>query len=622
MIFRHVIFPLFAVVLLAPINPAFTQANAVPPTPEILATEIDEIVSNAMGDLELVPGFALAIYTPSGTYARGFGVTDIETQDPVSADTAFYIASTTKAFTGLAMNTLHHRGEIDLDATLSSFAPDAGFPEAVSPDEVTLRSLLTHTHGLVNNPLSFRSAFTGQHSLDVDWALLNTDTVPNEEAPFGTFQYANVGYNILTTLTDRHLATPWQDLLAREIFEPAGMIRTSARMSDARNGSWSVAAPHQAGAFPTKEGFAKGVRRLTVEKTDENMQSAGGMIMSANDAALWLELLIEDGQLDGQQIVPERVVQETRAQLAEVDSEGAGYTRDHYGLGWYIGEYRDNVIVSHGGGFAGYSTRISYMPDQKIGVASFANESTIGVQLPIIINNFIYDRLTGRKNARKTAERKIKKLTKRGKDRLSAAVHERERRAKRDWTLSQPFEAYAGTYVNEAWGTVEIAALDDGIAWSAGNLNGVAEPYPQEDAIRIELVPGNGTVAPFTLTDTGEVTGLRLSTYDTLSWFRNTNTSVTDNDGKITFSNGERDEIIGVYGFEEIGLNITITETDGTFFAQADGQNKEQIIPTAKDVFVHARIGATGRFVRGENGQIAILLWEQAGQSFTGNKLR
>jgi len=621
MISRHVIFPLLAMVLLAPINPAFAQANAVPPTPETITSEIDEIVSKAMGELELVPGFALAIYTPSGTYARGFGVTDIETQESVSADTAFYIASTTKAFTGLAMNILHHRGEIDLDATLSGFAPDAAFPEAVLPDEVTLRSLLTHTHGLVNIPLTFRTAYTGQHTPDVAWALLNTETVPNEEAPFGTFQYANVGYNILTTLTDRQLATPWQDLLAHEIFEPAGMTRTSARMSDAVNGSWSVAAPHQAGALPIEEGFAKGVRRLTVEKTDENMQSAGGMIMSANDAALWLELLVEDGKVDGQQIIPEHVVQETRAQLAEVGSEGAGYTRDHYGLGWYIGEYRGNEVVSHGGGFAGYTTRISYMPDQKIGVASFANESTIGVQLPIIINQYVYNRLTGRKNARKTAEREIKKLIKRGKDRLSAAVHERERRAKRDWALTQPFEAYAGTYVNEVWGTLEIVALDDGIAWSAGNLNGVAEPYPQEDSIRIELVPGNGTVAPFTLTDTGEVTGLRLSTYDRLSWFRNTNSSVTVNPDKITFTESERDEIIGVYAFAEIGLNITITEENGNFFAQAEGQSKDQIVATSKDVFAHVRIGATGRFVQDRNGSITMLIWQQAGESFTGKKV-
>ena len=203
MILRYSVASLIAglAILIAPLNAAQAQRDA--PSFARLANEVDEIVTQAMQDLELVPGFSLAIYTPEGTYARGFGIADIETGEPASADTAFYIASTTKAFTGLTMNILHHRDVLDLDAILSAFAPDASFEQALSPDRVTLRALLTHTHGLLNEPLQFRSSVTGQHSPEIDWRIVTTETKPNADAPFGSFQYSNTGYNILTTLTDR-----------------------------------------------------------------------------------------------------------------------------------------------------------------------------------------------------------------------------------------------------------------------------------------------------------------------------------------------------------------------------------------------------------------------------------
>jgi len=596
-----------------------TSSPSPVPTPQIIASEIDEIVETAMRDLDVIPGFALAIYTPEGTYMRGFGVTDIETGEAVSADTAFYIASTTKAFTGLAMNVLHHRGELNLDMSIADFAPELQFAKAVTADAIKLRDLLTHTHGIDNQPLVFRSAFSGQHTPDGNWALLETDTTRNKDAPLGRFQYTNAGYNILTVLTDRQLNLEWQDLLAREIFSPAGMEHTSARMSDAITDGWFVAKPHQAGAFPEGDGFVGRVARLTTEKNDSNMQSAGGMIMSANDAARWLELLVEDGKIDGRQIIPVDAIQGARAELVSVDSEGGGYTRDYYGLGWYIGAYKGDTIISHGGGFAGYSTRISYMPERKIGVASFANESTLGAQLPVIINNYVYDRLTGRANARKTVEERISRLRTSADRLLEGVIQERRRRAAREWALTQPFENYAGTYVNQTWGDIEFFANANGLSWQAGQLKGDTEPFPQTDTARIELIPGNGTVAGFTLAASGEVTGVNINTSGELSWFRNTKSTVSAPD-TITLTEAERKQIVGTYEFAELGITIEIAEIDGAFFAEVAGQGAQAITAISKNIFIHPGSGSRGQFIADGTGEITKLLWEQAGQTFEGVK--
>ncbi|UTW59535.1 serine hydrolase [Kordiimonas sp. SCSIO 12603] len=486
---------------------------------ETITSELDDVINTAMEDLKFVPGFAIAVYTPDGTYKRGFGVTDVETNAAVSADTAFYIGSTTKAFTALTMNILHHRGDLNLDTTIEEYAPEIRFAETLASDRITLRNLLTHTHGLLNEPLTFRSAFSGQHTPDINWKLLETKTIRNAEKPIGKFQYSNIGYNILTTLTNRKLKTPWQDLLQQNIFAPAGMTRTTARMSNAIAHGWSIAAPHEAGAWPKDGGFVQSVKHLTIEKTDKNMQSAGGVIMSANDAARWLEILVEDGKLEGKQILPANIIEETRKRHVKRGDRYAGYTRDHYGLGWNIGQYRENSIVSHGGDFPGYSAQISYMPELKIGITSFANESTIGRELPIIINNYIYDRLMGRENARKDAEQKIRKVVKQGKLWLESTKNLKVNRSKRQWTLSKPFEDYVGTYENETWGMFEIFLKDGKLAYRIGNVWNIAEPFPELNTMRIEPKPGDGTVAVFTLDANKNISGIKIMTADGWSWF-------------------------------------------------------------------------------------------------------
>ncbi|MFA0810241.1 serine hydrolase domain-containing protein [Microbulbifer epialgicus] len=135
--------------------------------------QVDRKVELGMAALEVVPGLAVAIYTPDGIYTQGYGVSNIETAEPVSTDTAFYIASSTKPLTALAMSFLNQRGEINLDATLSDFAPGADFPKAVNPNQVTLRHLLSQSSGLVNHPIQIRSAFTGKSSPEILWELLS-----------------------------------------------------------------------------------------------------------------------------------------------------------------------------------------------------------------------------------------------------------------------------------------------------------------------------------------------------------------------------------------------------------------------------------------------------------------
>ncbi len=455
-----------------------------------LASDIDAAVARGMAQLGLVPGLSVAVYTREGAYARGFGVADIDTGERADADTAFYIASSTKPLTALALAALDGRGELDLDSTLAGYAPDAPFPESVRAGDVRLRDMLAHTSGIDNAPLGFRVAFTGQHDPETLWRLLSAST-PNEDAPLGTFDYTNVGYNIATVLTDRRQGIAWQDLLQREVFSPAGMTRSSARMSLATANGWRVAKPHGMDADGR-------MQRIYLEKTDQTMQSAGGVIMSANDALRWLELMIEDGRVGGRQVAPAAAIRSTRAPIASVNASFGEYAREHYGLGWYAGRYRDEPMVHHFGGFAGFRAHVSYLPERGVGVAAFVNDDTASFTLVDAIASYVYDLTGGRDDAATRYDEALAGLVRRRDEGIQRSQADRANRAGREWQLTRPKPAYAGAYENPEWGRVEIAATETELAMRYGVLHAVAEPFTRPDSIRVELVPGMGIPVLFT----------------------------------------------------------------------------------------------------------------------------
>ena len=102
--------------------------------------------------LDLAPGMSIAVVRDTQViYAKGFGWADVEARRPVTPQTIFYIASTTKSFTGLAAAMLAEQGRLDLDAPLTRYLPTAKLQAPLNPDSITLRALLSHTHGIDND---------------------------------------------------------------------------------------------------------------------------------------------------------------------------------------------------------------------------------------------------------------------------------------------------------------------------------------------------------------------------------------------------------------------------------------------------------------------------------------
>jgi len=477
------------VLLIAPLSVCAQDSDTA------FAEATDALLEETLAEFGAVPGLAMAVVHGDETvYARGAGLADVEKNATFTADTPFYIASVTKPFTALLTTMLDRKGTLQLDATLAGLFPDVAFDPSIEADQVTVRQLLSHTAGIDNGPIGFRAAYTGEHT-PARMRQLLAGTVVEEDSPRGTFEYTNVGYNILSLHLDELDGGPWQNLLADRLFAPLGMTHTTAYASEAS--SWRPAMPYTV----TPDG---GAERITLVKHDDTMQAAGGMISTANDLARWLTLHLNEGRLDGRQLVPADVIAEVHQPVAEDRGESFGpFGRDGYALGWQTGTYGGDTMLHHFGGFAGFHTHTSFMPDRDLGVVILANESGIGGRLASLFATFAYDWWNAEPSDRdavvartREARDAIKSQMDAGLDRYAQSLAQR---AERTWQLSLDPSAYTGTYVNPDYGTMVVELVDDELAARFGRLHAIATPFTQPETARVELIPGQGQVLQFRL---------------------------------------------------------------------------------------------------------------------------
>jgi CubicO group peptidase (beta-lactamase class C family) len=452
------------------------------------ARDIDAFVRAAMARIETVPGLSLSVVKGEEVVlVAGYGVADVRTGARVDADTGFYIASATKAFTALALARMATRGEVGLDTPVAAWAGASPLPADLA-GSITLTDLLSHRSGLENAPIPYRAAYTGQHDPALMRALL-ARTARSQTTPYGTFRYTNTGYNLATTLTEGRFGHDWRALVQREVLAPAGMTHTNGWISKARR-QGVVATSHVPGddGRPTPS---------PLQKVDATMQSAGGLVSTARDMARWLELQLNDGRLDGRRVFPAGLVASTHRAVASQQAEFGPYTRDGYGLGWQTGRYGDEVLIHHFGNFAGARAHVSFMPARGLGVAVMANEDLMAGELVDLVANYAYDRFAGRPDLTSHYDAELAALAARRDKRQAGLAKSRAERAARPWSLARPTGDYVGPYENPDMGRIEIAQVDGRMTVRAGVMSATAEAGSAPESVRVELVPLQGQILRF-----------------------------------------------------------------------------------------------------------------------------
>ena len=336
---------------------------------------VDEFIEKQMQEAG-IPGVAVAVVQNGKIiYLKGFGVTSLSNPKPVTPQTVFDLASSSKSFTAMGTLILEDAGLIDIDQPLQKYVPDFVLADGES-SRITVRELLNHTSGLpgaFSEPLAYHDGPNGYDEMLKALRRVRTDREPGT-----TFEYANINYCLLGLLIQRVSGMSFEDFMYQELFTAAGLQHTTLD-------------PVQAASWERADGHQPFFGRLVVRNIPaiESARGAGWVMSCAEDMAHWLILQLDNGLIDGQQLIPAEDVIESQTPEVEFKENGGDVA---YGMGWFSGDSKDGTpMVWHGGDTPNFMSDMLLVPGADFGVVVLANaqSSSLGHSLGPGVANLI-----------------------------------------------------------------------------------------------------------------------------------------------------------------------------------------------------------------------------------------
>lgn len=331
------------------------------------------------------PGVTVAIVENGRTtMAEGFGVLDLAApRRQVNADTNFFTGSTGKAFTAAALAILVDRGELAWDDRVIDHMPDFRMWDSWVTREMTVRDLLVHRSGLGLGAGDL--LFVPRSNLTRTEVMRRLRHIRPATSFRSAYAYDNILYMVAGQLIEEVSGKSWERFMREDLLRPAGMARTTVD-AEGRRGDRNMARPHA-----RLNGAIRGLgdmEPLGPEAVIPPVAApAGGMAVSANDMARWLNLQLARGALANERrLFSEAQSREmwTPVVLMPVPQWPADLRTvqpnfSTYALGWNVRDYRGARIVMHGGGVYGSITNVVLIPERNVGfyIATNSEESAM-----------------------------------------------------------------------------------------------------------------------------------------------------------------------------------------------------------------------------------------------------
>lgn len=291
-------------------------------------------------------GAALVAQGDAVLLRAGYGIASQITEAMNSPETAYQIASLTKAFTATAVMQLALDGELSLDDPFAVYLPEIvhtgrdGVP-------ATIRHLLTHTAGVpdfftiydAGNPLSYPLSF---EQLIADMDARELEFTPGTEQ-----RYSNGGYTYAGLIIERVSGLGFEAYLKENILEPAGMTAT-----------YILDPPEPAPPVAKGYGVINGTEiAISDFSRIELIAAAGGLTSTVDDLLRWSRALT-DGS-----IIPSTA-------LAEMETPVLG----GYGMGWEWTRLGGRDAIGHEGTSLGFRTKLARFPDDGVVIVLLGNK--------------------------------------------------------------------------------------------------------------------------------------------------------------------------------------------------------------------------------------------------------
>ncbi|SHJ30624.1 CubicO group peptidase, beta-lactamase class C family [Hymenobacter daecheongensis DSM 21074] len=299
-------------------------------------------------------------------FTKGYGLANREWSQPNAADTKFRIGSLSKQFTAMLVMQLVEKGQLKLDAPISTYLPDYPKPSA---DKITLHQLLAHTAGLPNytaqpgfqaisrqptTPAAFVSTFAG---------------LPLEFEPGTSYRYSNSGYFVLGAIIEKVTGKSYAQVLSEQILQPL-------RMQDTGYDLPGTILPRRAAGYVKNEQETANAPYLDMSVP----YAAGALYSTVQDLYKWDQALYTTQLLSAA----------GRATMFKPVKNGYGYA-------WISSKGvmgKDTVnLLWHNGRISGFGTELMRAPQDRNLVIVLDNEGGTQVEdLTIDLMGVLYGR--------------------------------------------------------------------------------------------------------------------------------------------------------------------------------------------------------------------------------------
>ncbi len=419
-------------------NSAFGQTD--------FKTNLDSYIKKAAKDWD-IPGLAVALVKDGQVeYMKGFGVKELGKDESVDENTLFSVASNTKAFTAAAVGILVQEGKLSWDDPVIDHLPDFQMYDPEVTRKITIRDFLCHRSGL------------GLWAGDLTWwdSAYDRDEVIRRmryQKPaadlYEKYIYCNLGYLVAGELVAKVSGITYDEFIKTHFFDKLEMSRSLTTVSGLAQME-NVAIPHS-----MVDGELAPISQLNVD----NCAPAAAVVTSVNDLSKWVKLQLANGVYDGERILEQEIVEETRKphsiiNLSKWSKENLNpFTNlSAYALGWRVYDYRGEFVVEHTGGLDGMLSYVGFIPEQNVGVILVTNSDQHDLQncLP----KYLFDRLLDVDDETDWSAKYLK-INKANKKRRE----EEKSKAKEKIEKTEPtsaLEEYCGEYISEIYGTASV----------------------------------------------------------------------------------------------------------------------------------------------------------------------
>jgi CubicO group peptidase (beta-lactamase class C family) len=316
-----------------------------------------------------VPGLSVAVIDDGKiAWARGFGVREAGTNEPVTTFTMFEAQSISKAVAATATLVLVNSGRLSLDESSNAYLKSWKLPynEYQAHEKVTLRRILSHSSGLTVG--GFAGYRTGD-TLPTLLQILNGEKPANNPpirvdfTPGSMSRYSGGGAELMQQLLMDVTGQPFPELMKRLVLAPSAMTLSTYEqpLPEAR---WSDAASGHDGAGAV----IKGKWPIHPE------MAAGGLWTTPQELAKWA-LEITNAWSGG----------ENKLFSKSIATEMLTVQKAPYGLGVELAGTGQNLEFSHGGSNSGFRAFVVMFPAVGKGAVIMAN----GDRADFIIGNLI-----------------------------------------------------------------------------------------------------------------------------------------------------------------------------------------------------------------------------------------